>query len=82
MMSCSFQTDHYMAALSMLYRNIFRFPEQLSTRADLEYFRAGKFHLKRDLDKLALSEELGHLFDEILRSAQDLLKKVSSAKAM
>ena len=70
-----------MAALSVLYRNIFRFPQQLSTRADLEYFRAGKFHLQRDLDKFAINEELGHLFDEMLRSAEELLKKVSSAKA-
>ncbi|PVH79625.1 hypothetical protein DL98DRAFT_572445 [Cadophora sp. DSE1049] len=74
----SFLTDHYMAALAVLYRNIFRSPERLSARADLEYFRAGKFHLDRDTNKSELRGDMIDLFDNMLTALEDLLSSHSA----
>ncbi|KAH7417766.1 fungal-specific transcription factor domain-containing protein [Cadophora sp. MPI-SDFR-AT-0126] len=69
----SFQTDYYMAAIAVLYRGIFKQPQSLSAKTDLEYFRAGKIHLVRDIHEMNLSSTLRNLFDEMLASAEALL---------
>ena len=66
-----------MAALAVIYRNIFKQPGRISARADLEHFRAGKIYLERDLFHRSSEATLGgtmrNLFDNMLESAERLL---------
>ncbi|KAJ9659582.1 hypothetical protein H2198_002995 [Neophaeococcomyces mojaviensis] len=65
--------DYYMTALSLLYRNIFRYPRRVSAKADLEHFRAGKFHFMNDIPESMISPTLKTLFSGMLKSLEDLL---------
>ncbi|TVY19579.1 putative transcriptional regulatory protein [Lachnellula arida] len=73
-----FHTDHYMAALSTLFQNIFKYPQKHSARTDLEILRAGQYHFERHVHPSRLNPQLSSLFRKMQIAAEDLLNKSSS----
>lgn len=61
-----------MSAMSVLYRNIFKFPHRMSARADVEHIRAGKIHFERHARSSDISPSLDKLIQAMLASAEDL----------
>ncbi|CZR55558.1 uncharacterized protein PAC_05446 [Phialocephala subalpina] len=76
-----FHTDHYMAAISVLFENIFRYPHRLSARTDLEFLRAGEFHFERHVHPLRFNSQLGRLFQKMQAAAEELLKQPGSSNS-
>lgn len=73
-----FHTDHYMAAISTLFQNIFKYPHKHSTRADLEVLRAGQYHFERHVHPLRFNDRLKSLFQKMQTVATDLVNENSS----
>ncbi|KAF2691212.1 hypothetical protein K458DRAFT_412519 [Lentithecium fluviatile CBS 122367] len=71
----SFPPDQYAAALAILYRNICRNPKHVATRVDLEYFRACKLHLERDVYPGYIVALFGDLLNDMLCSIEKLLAR-------
>lgn len=69
----SLQTDYFMAALAVIYRNIFRSPKQISAKTDVESLRAGLFHLERQVHPSGLSSMTKGLFRAMVVSAENLV---------
>lgn len=72
-----FQTPCYMGALAVLYRSILKSPSRLSSRADLEHLRAVRIHLQRDDLQSNFSPSLRALFNNMVKSAEELVWKQS-----
>ncbi|KAF9875487.1 hypothetical protein CkaCkLH20_06868 [Colletotrichum karsti] len=73
----SFHLNNYMAAIAVLYRSIMKDPANMSSRADLEYLRAGKMHLYWDMPANVSGPALKALFDNMLSSAEEMVSKHS-----
>jgi hypothetical protein len=65
-----------MAAISILFRNVFKNPQHLSARADLEYLRAARLHLQRNIDARSINCRFNLLFDKMERAAEQVLANV------
>ncbi|TVY58573.1 hypothetical protein LCER1_G000209 [Lachnellula cervina] len=72
-----FHTDHYMAALSILFQNIIKYPQKHSARTDLEILRAGQYHFERHVHPSRFNPQLSSLFRKMQITAEDLLNKSS-----
>lgn len=60
-----------MSAISVLYRNIFKYPHRMSAKADVEHLRAGKIHFERHTGSAEiLTVTLAKLFQAMLTSAE------------
>jgi hypothetical protein len=68
--------------MAILYRNMSKNPLKLSTRADLEYLRAGKIHLEQDTPKGVAGPALQMLFVDMLTSAGDIVWKTALLTAV
>lgn len=64
-----------MAAIAVLYRSIMKNPSNMSSRADIEYLRAGKTHLERDMAANIIGPAVKALFDGMLSSAEEMVSK-------
>lgn len=62
-----------MAATMTIYRRISKDPTNLSSRADLEYLRAGIQQLGRIMPENESEPGLRQMFEEILSSAHNLV---------
>lgn len=69
----SIQSENCVAAIAVLYRSILKDSSSMSTRADLEYLRAGKLHLDWLLPSSVLGPLSKALFNDMVSSAEDLL---------
>ncbi|RGP72198.1 nad -binding [Fusarium sporotrichioides] len=69
----SFQSGNCMAATMTIYRRISKDPTNLSSRADLEYLRAGIQQLGRIMPENESEPGLRQMFEEVLSSAQSLV---------
>jgi hypothetical protein len=67
-----------MAAIAILFQNIFKYPEKFSARTDLEILRAGQHHFHRHVHPLRFNPQLRSLFSKMQTAAEDLLTKDSS----
>lgn len=74
-MSNSPQTDYLMGAISVLYRNIFKYPHRMSAKADVEHLRAGKIHFERHASSADIITTLDKLFQAMLTSAEQVTSK-------
>lgn len=63
-----------MAALAVIYRNIFKHRAKSSAKVELEYFRAGKLHLESHGQSEAQGTVLVALFDEMMRKANEAVR--------
>lgn len=71
--STSVQSENCVAAIAVLYRSILKDPSNMSTRADLEYLRAGKLHLDWLLPSSVLGPLSKALFNDMVSSAEDIV---------
>lgn len=69
------QTDYLMGAISVLYRNIFKYPHRMSAKADVEHLRAGKIHFERHASSADIITTLDKLFQAMLTSAEKVTAK-------
>ena len=69
------QTDYLMGAISVLYRNIFKYPHRMSAKADVEHLRAGKIHFERHASSADIVTTLDNLFQAMLTSAERVTSK-------
>ncbi|KIL87888.1 nad -binding protein [Fusarium avenaceum] len=69
----SFQSGNCMTATMTIYRRISKDPTNLSSRADLEYLRAGIQQLGRIMPENESEPGLRQMFEEVLSSAQNLV---------
>lgn len=72
------QTDYLMGAISVLYRNIFKYPHRMSAKADVEHLRAGKIHFERHASSADIITTLDKLFQAMLTSAEKVTAKEST----
>lgn len=66
-----------MAALSILFQNIIKYPQKHSARTDLEILRAGQYHFERHVHPSRFNPQLSSLFRKMQITAEDLLNKSS-----
>lgn len=59
-----------MGAISVLYRNIFKYPHRMSAKADVEHLRAGKIHFERHASSADIMATLDKLFQAMLTAAE------------
>jgi hypothetical protein len=67
-----------MAAISILFHNIFKYPRKHSARADLEILRAGQYHFERHVHPLRFNSRLKSLFQKMQTAAEELVSQSSS----
>ena len=67
-----------MAAISILFQNIFKYPHKHSARADLEVLRAGQYHFERHVHPLRFNDRLKSLFQKMQAVATGLVNTNSS----
>ncbi|KAF4856171.1 putative transcriptional regulatory protein [Colletotrichum siamense] len=70
-----FHSTNYMSAIAVLYRSIMRNPSDISSRADLEYLRAGKLHLEHDCPVSIAIPTVTKLFNDMLSTAEEAVQK-------
>lgn len=70
-----FHSTSYMSAIAVLYRSIMRNPSNISSRADLEYLRAGKLHLEHDRPINIAIPTIIKLFNDMLTTAEEAVQK-------
>ncbi|TDZ18405.1 hypothetical protein Cob_v008608 [Colletotrichum orbiculare MAFF 240422] len=68
-------STNYMAAIAVLYRSIMRDPANISSRADLEYLRAGKLQLEHDAPAKISLPTVMNVFKDMLATAEDAVRK-------
>lgn len=76
------QTDYLMGAISVLYRNIFKYPNRMSAKADVEHLRAGKIHFERHASSVDIISTMDKLFQAMLTSAEKVTSKDPTPDAM
>lgn len=64
-----------MGAISVLYRNIFKYPNRMSAKADVEHLRAGRIHFARHIGPAGIITTLDKLFQAMLTSAELVTSK-------
>lgn len=68
-----------MSAMSVLYRNIFKYPQRMSAKADVEHLRAGKIHFERHSSSAEINTTLAKMFQAMLTSAEKVTSKEPTA---
>ncbi|KAL2276026.1 hypothetical protein FJTKL_01421 [Diaporthe vaccinii] len=69
------QTDYLLGTISVLYRNIFKYPHRMSAKADVEHLRAGTIHFERHASSADIITTLDKLFQAMLTSAEKVTAK-------
>ncbi|KAI1624938.1 fungal-specific transcription factor domain-containing protein [Exophiala viscosa] len=71
-------TDHYMTAISIIFANIFKYPQKMSARADLEFLKACHYHFTQQVNPYRFNPRMRNLFHKIMSSAESLLQSQNS----
>lgn len=70
--SRSLHIEYAIAALAAIYRGIFRNPRRISSKLDLEYFRAGQSYIDREIERTKTKPDYRALFEAMSTSLQEL----------